>query len=95
MSRSPRRRGAKPAVARQTPGRQVNRGDEITAVLATVGKASFVAFLAVPVLAIVLIAGASLGAGAQAELAAQVLGSVLAALVTVMLTCDRRRKRHG
>jgi hypothetical protein len=60
-----------------------------------VGKASLVAFLALPVLAIVLITGATLGARAQGELAAQVLGSVLAAAVAAVLSSDRQRKRHG
>lgn len=95
MSRSPRRRGAKPAAARQAPGRQANSGDEIRAVVASAGKARFVAFLAVPALAIVLIAGVPLGARVQADVAAQVLGSVLAAAVTAVLSSNRRRKRHG
>ncbi|MFD4605362.1 hypothetical protein ACFWPQ_46035 [Streptomyces sp. NPDC058464] len=95
MSRSPRRRGAKPAVARQAPGKQVNRSDEITGVLASVGKASLVAFLAVPALAIVLIAGSSSGAEVRAELSAQVLGSVLAAMVTGLMACCERGKSHG
>jgi hypothetical protein len=95
MSRSPRRRGAKPAAARPAPGKQANRGYKIRAVVASAGKARFVAFLAVPVLAIVLIMGASDDVRAQADIIGQVLGSVLAAVVTAVLSSNRPRKRRS
>jgi hypothetical protein len=95
MSRSPRRRGAKPAAARPAPGKQANRGYKIRDVVASAGKARFVAFLAVPVLAIVLIMGASDDVRAQADIIGQVLGSVLAAVVTAVLSSNRPRKRHS
>ncbi|MFF0837631.1 MULTISPECIES: hypothetical protein [unclassified Streptomyces] len=42
-----------------------------------------------------LITVASLGVRARADLAGQVLGSVLAAVVTAVLSSNRRRKGHG
>lgn len=95
MSRSPRRRGAKPTTARPAPGRQANRGDEIRAAVASAGKEKFVAFLAVPVLALVLITGVALDAQARPDVTGQVLGSVLAAVVTVALSSNRRHKRRS
>lgn len=79
-------------MARQAPGKQVNRGDEMATLVARAGKAILVGFLAVPVLLTLLISSANLGAEAQAELTAQVLASVLVALITGTLTCTGARR---
>ncbi|MEU0184329.1 hypothetical protein ABZ312_24570 [Streptomyces sp. NPDC006207] len=93
MARSPRRQGATP-VARKAPGKQINRGDEIAARVAKAGKATFVRFLAVPVLLILLIFGKALGAQTLAELASQVLGGVLAGVLTgALICCGKHRQR--
>lgn len=78
-------------MARQAPGKQVNRGDEMSALVAKTGKEILVGFLAIPVLLTLLISSATLGAQAQAELGAQVLASVLVALITSVLTCTGAR----
>jgi hypothetical protein len=58
------------------------------------GKATLIGFLAIPVLLILLISSMALGLQVQAELAAQVLASVLVAMVATALTCGGARNPH-